>query len=804
MYKYSEALEASLEYFNGNDLSAKVFVDKYALKNPAGELTEKTPRDMHVRIAKEIAKVEKNKFKNPLSFETIFGYLDKFKKIIPQGSILYGCGNPYQYVTLSNCYVLNPPEDSYGGIHYTDQQLTQISKRRGGCGIDISNLRPNEAPTKNSSRTSTGIIPFMERYSNSIREVGQNGRRGALMITISVHHPQILDFAKVKLDTQKVTGANISIRLSNEFLKAVENNEQYEQRWPVDSEMPEYSKMVSAKDVWNEIILCAHTMAEPGLLFWDNIIEESVADCYSDYGFKTVSTNPCSELPLSILDSCRLLLLNLFAYVNSPFTDNASFDWIQFAADTQIAQRLLDDIIDIEISHLEKIINKIENDPEPDYIKANELALWENILKTCREGRRTGLGITALGDTLAALGIKYSDRLDLVDELYSCLKINSYRSSVEMAKELGPFEHWDWELEKDNPFIARIGQENPSLYEDIKRFGRRNIANLTTAPAGTVSLLAAIGEEYGTTSGIEPAFMLDYLRRKKINPTDKHAKVSFVDPSGDSWEEFTVYHPGVKEWMRITGKTDIKESPYYGACANDINWEKRVQLQSVAQKHIDHAISSTINLPATVSVDEVKKIYEAAWKMGCKGITVYRDGCRTGVLVSNKETPKKTEDRPKEVPCDVYHISVKGKEYFVLVGIINDQPYEVFAGKNGFLKKKIKSGAIKKIRGGLYKATFEDDTELVPLTSMCDADEEAITRLTSVALRNGTDIHEIVVQLEKINGDMTSFAKSIARALKKYIPDGTEEKSACPECSGKVIRSSGCVSCQSCGWSKCT
>lgn len=851
IYSYEEALAASKSYFNNSELPAKVFVDKYALRDKQNNLLESNPADMHKRIATELARIEAGKFSQPLSYDTIFSYLDRFKKIIPQGSILYGMGNYSQYVTLSNCYVLDEMLDSYGGIHYADEQISQISKRRGGCGTSLDHLRPAGMITKNSSRTTTGIIPFAERLSNSIREVGQNGRRGALMLTLNVHHPQILDFAKVKLDTTKVTGANLSVKLTDEFLNAVENNTEYEQRWPVggfthntDGTLaPTMSRMVPAREVWNEIIKCAHEMAEPGLLFWDNIIKESPADCYSSMGFETIGTNPCSELPLSALDSCRLLLLNLMAYVKYPFLSNAHFDFLEFYKDTQIAQRLLDDIIDIELEHIDRILAKIDSDPEPEYLKATERRIWEKVRLSCFNGRRTGLGPTALGDCLAALGIKYGsdESIAMVEKIYQVMKFGSYRSSCDMAKELGSFPVWDWELEKDNPFIQRIGQENnlwlgqdglfeqmqidmfnklspngEELLNDIKKYGRRNIANLTTAPAGSMSIMAFAGikqsyekgDVFGTSSGIEPAFKLDYTRRKKVNPNDEGVRIDFVDPNGDSWQEFKIYHPAVEIWMSKNLGFELTDSPWYGCCAEDIDWTQRVKLQAAAQRHVDHAISSTINLPEDVTVEKVAEIYETAWKSGCKGMTVYRKNCRTGVLIEDKpkaEEKKDVDARPKHVDCDVHHVSVKGKEYFVLVGMIDDKPYEVFAGRNGFLKKKIKHGTVTRVRKGYYKAEFEDGTELVPLTAASDEHEEAMTRLISTALHHGTEVSAIVNQLEKINGDMYGFTRAVSRALKKYIPDGTEIKGeVCPECAQEtIIRNSGCATCSNCSWSKC-
>lgn len=819
MYSYDEALEGSIEYFDGDELAAKVFVDKYALRNNNGDILEKTPYDMHKRLAKEFARIEKKKFKKPLSESKIFNLFNGFKYIVPQGSPMTAIGNPYYLMSISNCFVVEPPEDSYGGIHKADEELSQISKRRGGVGIDISKFRPSGTPTKNSSKTSSGIIPFLERYSNSIREVGQGGRRGALMVTLSVHHPEVLDFARVKLDRTKVTGANISIRLSDEFLKAVEADEVYEQRWPVNSKNPQISKLVNAREVWNEIIKCAHEMAEPGLLFWDNILRESPADCYPL--FITVCTNPCSELPLCSDDSCRLILQNLISYVIKAFTKDAYIDFKLLYEHAQLMQRLADDMIDIELEQIDKIIAKIKSDPEHKNLKRVELELWQRIRVKCESGRRTGCGITGLADALAALGVKYGseESIQFVDQIYKTIKFGCYRSSVDMAEELGPFSVWDKELEKNNIFLNRIKEEDieygtiivdnirttgylwgEDLYDDMQKYGRRNISLLTTAPAGTVSI------ETQTSSGIEPVFMLSYTRRKKINHNDKDKKVDFVDQSGDKWEEFTVYHPQVKKWMDITGEIDITKSPWYGCCAADIDWTQRVKLQAAAQKHVDHGISSTINLPQDVTVDKVKEIYETAWKSGLKGITVYREGCRDGVLVTDKKGIKKNNapERPKELECDVHHLTVRGKPYFVLIGKLNGEPYEVFAGRNGIIEKNVKIGKIIKVKKNFYKAILDDETELSPVTLGCDEHEEALTRMTSMVLRHGANIEFVVEQLGKVEGDFTNFAKSIARTLKKYIPHSTISSEECPDCNVKLVYENGCQVCKSCGFSKCS
>jgi ribonucleoside-diphosphate reductase alpha chain len=810
MYSYDEAYKASLEYFNGDELASKVFVDKYALRDNEDNLLELTPTDMHWRLANEFARIEKSKYVKALTKQEIFDLLDHFKYIVPQGSILYGCGNYHQYVSISNCFLTELPLDSYASILRTDEQLVNISKRRGGCGVNISNLRPNGSPTKNAARTSTGIIPFMERYSNSIREVGQNSRRGALLIALNCHHPQVLDFIKVKNDRTKVTGANISLLLTDEFMSAVEKDEKYELRFPIDSKVPKFSKMVKAREVWNEIVKNAHEHAEPGLVFYDTIKKYTPADCYPEY--KSEGLNPCAELNLSPLDSCRLLLLNLFSYVVNPFTKSAYFDYKLFYQHAQLAQRLMDDVVDLEAESVQSIIDKVNSDPEPLYIKRNELDMWAKILKNCVEGRRTGTGLTGLADTLAGLNVKYDsvDGITYANEIYKTLQLGCYRSSVDMAKELGAFKIWDKELEKDHLYLTAIKDKiivlnekecinGEDIYNDMQKYGRRNIALLTSSPAGSMSCLTQ------TSSGLEPCFKLKYTRRKKGNPGDNDFRVDFVDKSGDSWMEFDIFHHKLQMWMDITGKTDIKESPWYNCCAEDIRWQKRIELQSIIQKHICHSISSTINLPESVSIDIVKQIYEEAWKSQLKGITVYRQNSRTGVLVS-KEVEVQNK-RPREIPCDVHHVMVKGSQYVVLIGLLNNRPYEIFACKNNILPNKIKTGKIIRKRQGFYKAVFDGfDEELAPITSFCDNTEEAITRLSSALLRNGNDINLVITQLEKVGGnnaEIHSFVKSIAKALKKYIPDNTEiEGELCPECGGKLIRVEGCKSC-SCGWSKC-
>jgi ribonucleoside-diphosphate reductase alpha chain len=811
VYAYNEALISSQEYFGGDEFPAKVFLDKYALRNDKLELLESTPDEMFHRVATELARIEKKKFKKPLTYDEIMSYIKGFKKIIPQGSPLSGIGNPYQFVTISNCYVVESPPDSYAGIMKTDEEIVQISKRRGGVGTDVSHLRPNGTPTTNAARTSTGIIPFMQRYSDSIREVAQNGRRGALMLTCSIHHPEILDFAKCKRDLTKVTGANISIRLSDEFLQAVKDGTDYEMRWPVDSKKPVISEMIDARRVWMEIIENAHATAEPGLLFWDNIIRESPADCYAEFGYRTTSTNPCGELPLCPYDSCRLLLLNLYSYVKNPFTSKSYFDYDEFYADAQVAQRFMDDLIDIELEMIERIIAKIKKDPESQTVKSRELELWHRMKDACANGRRTGTGITALGDTIAALGYKYGSTksIEVTEEIYKTLKLGAYRSSVDMAKELGHFKVWDHNLEKNNPFLLRIKEEDPRLWKDMKEYGRRNISLLTTAPAGTVSI------EAQTTSGVEPVYLLMMIRRKKVNPNDEGARVDYRDETGDCWQEFTVFHPKVQEWMEVTGKTDIKESPWYGCCAEDINWTSRVKLQAAAQRHVDHSISSTVNLPEDVTVEEVSKIYQTAWEAGTKGVTVYRKNCRSGVLVEKKEVQEEmiqyhdAPKRPEELPCDVYHVSVKGHPYFVLVGTLFGEPYEIFVGddKDKLISRSIKKGVIKKHRRGKYGLfnPLDPDNIIHPdIAKYIGDDYEGQTRLISTSLRHGVSVSFVVHQLEKIEGDMMSFNKACARVLKKYIKDGEAVSGEeCPECRSQLARKDGCIQCVSCGWSKC-
>jgi ribonucleoside-diphosphate reductase alpha chain len=814
MYSYQEALEDSKNYFSNEELPAKVFIDKYALRDNSGNILESNPSQTHRRLAKEFARIEKNKFQDPMTEDEIFDLFYKFNALIPQGSPIAAIGNPHQFLSSSNCFVLDSPVDSYGGILKTDQELVQISKRRGGIGIDLSNLRPTGSPTLNSSRTSTGIRSWMNRYSNSIREVGQGGRRGALMLTLSVHHPDIVDFITAKDDGVSVTGANISVRVSDEFLEAVKNNIEYELRFPKME-----TKMVSAKEIWDKMMFSAWNRAEPGILFWDRIKSESPADCYEN--FQTVSTNPCGEITLSPNDSCRLLAINLFSCIVNPYYEDSYFDFKKLYDLAITGQRLLDDLIDLEIEKINEIIAKIKKDPEDKEVKQLEIDLWKKILKACENGRRTGLGITAIGDVIAANGLKYGsdESIAFVEKVYKTLKFGSYKSSVEMAKELGPFPDWDWDKEKDNPFLLRIKDEcidldNPlgvmlgkTLYEDMSKYGRRNIANLTTAPTGTISILAGIKIietwYHNISSGIEPVYLLAMTRRKKGNPGDKEFRSDFVDPNGDHWMEFTVYHSPLQGWMDVTGNTEIDEScPYVGATAPEIDWVQRVKLQSAAQRHVDHSISSTVNIPNETTQEEVEKIYRAAWENGCKGVTIYRDGCRTGVLIKKEESKilrTNATKRPKSLKCDIHTISVNKNKFTVIVGLLEGSPYEVFCVKDYI--ETAKHGELIKLNKSKYKLVSEEHQ--IELSNLLDDDaQNALMRMMSAALRHGADIQFIVEQLQKTNGDMTSMSKSVARALKKYIKDNTYSNEKC-SCGEKLIYQEGCLVCKSCGYSKC-
>jgi ribonucleoside-diphosphate reductase alpha chain len=831
-HSYSQVFEASVEYFQGDEFAAKVFVDKYALQNLKGEYLELTPTDMHHRLAKEFARIEQ-KYPNPLSEDIIFSLIDRFKFIVPQGSPMSAIGNPYQLQSLSNCFVIQGVNshklDSYGGIMLADQELAQIMKRRGGVGLDISGIRPKGVITANSAKTTDGIGVFMERFSNTCREVAQNGRRGAEMQTISVNHPEIETFINIKRDLKKVTGANISIRLTDEFMAAVKNNREYILRWPVEAQPAEakVTKKVKAKDIWDQIIDSAWTSAEPGLLFWDTVKKHTPSDIYAAFGHDSISTNPCGEIVLPAYDACRLLVLNLSSYVSNPFSSNASFDFKKFHQHTIVAQRLMDDVIELEIECIDRILAKIEADPEPPEAKSVEMNLWNKIRAMNTSGRRTGLGVTALGDSLAMMGIKYGSKesIEMTRKIYRALAVGSHTSSCVMAKERGAFPIFDYKLEKSHQYLNELIKDcGPEVVKMWKKTGRRNIANTTTAPAGSVSALTQ------TTSGIEPVYLLSYVRRKKHNPSDKNARIDFVDAMGDSWQEFTVYHHGVKRWMEVSGETDITKSPYFGATSNEIDWVASVDLQAAAQESIDHSISKTCNLPETATKDMVSQVYLRAWEKGCKGFTVYRDKCRDGVLISKSESQKKVDGRPAEIeivmapkrpvelPCEIKKVRISGEVWTIFVGMLNGQPYEVFGGLSKYvdIPNKHKMGKIAKNGkvDGLttYNLLLGEGDDAMLIKDIANVFENAnfgaFTRTISLALRHGTPVQYVVEQLLKDkHSDITSFSKVAARVLKSYIQDGTKStmERKCPQCSkeNSFAYQEKCLTCTNCGWSKC-
>ncbi|MFA7490360.1 MAG: adenosylcobalamin-dependent ribonucleoside-diphosphate reductase [Mariniphaga sp.] len=833
-YSQEEAVKSSLSYFRGDDLAARVWVNKYALKDSFGNIFERTPDDMHRRLAKEIARIEK-RYSNPLTEGEIFNVLKDFRYIVPQGGPMTGIGNEYQIASLSNCFVVgnNGESDSYGGIMKIDQEQVQLMKRRGGVGHDLSHIRPKGSPVKNSALTSTGIVPFMERYSNSTREVAQDGRRGALMLSVSIKHPDSESFIDAKLEQGKVTGANVSVKIEDNFMKAVEAGESYEQAYPIYSSAPIYKKEIDAGRLWNKIVKNAWQSAEPGILFWDTIIKESVPDCYADLGYRTVSTNPCGEIPLCPYDSCRLLAINLYSYVNHPFTKNASFDFELFKEHIHYAQRIMDDIIDLELEKIDAILAKINADPEEEEIKAVEKRLWENISKKAKEGRRTGIGITAEGDMLAALGLEYGSDIatDFSEEVHKTVALEAYRSSVFLAKERGPFAIYDTERERKNPFINRLKNADTALYEEMAKYGRRNIALLTIAPTGTTSLMTQ------TTSGIEPVFLPVYKRRRKVNPNDKDVRVDFVDEVGDHWEEFIVFHQKFKTWMEVNGhdinreysqeELDelVKESPYYKATSNDVDWLSKVRMQGRIQKWVDHSISVTINLPSNATEELVGQLYFEAWKSGCKGVTVYRDGSRSGVLVAGNGTEKKKSGfptkRPEILEADVVRFQNNKEKWIAFIGLMDNKPYEIFTGLSDdedgiLLPRSITHGYIIKsydaddnsrydfqyVNKRGYKTTIEG------LSYKFNPVFWNYAKLISGTLRHGMPIHkivELVTSLQLDNETINSWKAGVARALKKYIPDGTlAEDALCEECgSDEVVYQEGCLTCLSCGSSKC-
>ena len=834
-YSYNEAVQKSTVYFKGDSLAAGVWVNKYALKDSDGHIYELTPDAMHRRIAGELARIEK-KYPNPLSEEKIFSLLQNFKYIVPQGSPMAGIGNPFQIGSLSNCFVIgNRNADSYGGIMKVDEEQVQLMKRRGGVGHDLSHIRPKGSPVKNSALTSTGLVPFMERYSNSTREVAQDGRRGALMLSVSITHPDSEGFINAKLEEGKVTGANVSVKITDDFMKAVINNKPFTQKYPIESENPTYVKQTDARYLWNKIVHNAWRSAEPGILFWDTVIRESIPDCYADLGFTTVSTNPCGEIPLCPYDSCRLLAINLFGYVKNPFHADASFDFDLFKEHVHYAQRLMDDIIDLELEKIDAIIAKIQSDPEDQEVKNVELDLWKKIREKCIQGRRTGVGITAEGDMIAGLGYRYGtpEASDFSVKIHKTLAIEAYRSSGIMAGERGPFTVYDAKREANNPFIKRLFDADPSLKELMIKNGRRNIALLTIAPTGSVSLMTQ------TTSGIEPVFMVSYKRRKKVNPNDKNVKVDFVDEVGDHWEEYNVFHHKFEDWLAVNGydvkdvkrmkqedlNAIIEKSPYHKATANDVDWVAKVSMQGAVQKWVDHSISVTVNIPNDVTEDLVGQIYQTAWESGCKGITVYRDGSRSGVLVSDNKKDKESEfketnapKRPKVLDAEVVRFNNNSEKWVAVVGILHDRPYEIFTGKaEGFyLPPYVGKGRVikNKLSNGDKRYDFQfDDLDgykitIEGLSRSFNKEYWNYAKLISGILRHGMPLPSVVDVIDDMNlsGDnLHTWKNGLVRALKRFIPDGTKAQGRiCKSCKQEsVIYQEGCLICTHCGESKC-
>ena len=860
IYSFEEAFEASLEYFDGDQLAARVWVNKYAMKDSFGNIYEKSPEQMHWRIANEIARIEK-KYADPLSAQEIFELLDHFKYIVPAGSPMTGIGNNYQVASLSNCFVigLDGDADSYGGIMKIDEEQVQLMKRRGGVGHDLSHIRPKGSPVNNSALTSTGLVPFMERYSNSTREVAQDGRRGALMLSVSIKHPDSEAFIDAKMEEGKVTGANVSVKLDDEFMQAVVDNKSYIQQFPVNSDKPTVTKEISARMLWYKIVHNAWKSAEPGVLFWDTIVKESIPDCYADLGFTTVSTNPCGEIPLCPYDSCRLLSINLFSYVDNPFTENATFNYDKFAKHVQIAQRIMDDIVDLEMEKIELIMQKIDADPQSDEVKSTERHLWEKIQRKSAMGRRTGVGITAEGDMIAAMGLRYGtqEATDFSVNVHKTLALNAYRSSVTMAQQRGAFEIYDAKREEKNPFICRIKEADAQLYADMQKYGRRNIACLTIAPTGTTSLMTQ------TTSGIEPVFMPVYKRRRKVNPNDADVHVDYVDEVGDSFEEYIVYHRKFIEWMRINGydvekrytQEEIDElvakSPYYKATANDVDWLMKVRMQGAIQKWVDHSISVTVNLPNDVDEALVNKLYIEAWKSGCKGCTIYRDGSRSGVMIaaSKKERkeavvqnvaaekiadgadtelkdgscvpPQVTERRPHELECDVVRFQNNKEKWVAFVGLLNGHPYEIFTGlqddEEGIvLPKTVTHGKIIKQTNGdgthRYDFQFENKrgykTTVEGLSEKFNPEYWNYAKLISGVLRYRMPIDHVIKlvgSLQLNDQSINTWKVGVERALKKYITNGTTAVGQkCPVCGQEtLVYQEGCLICTNCGASRC-
>lgn len=841
-YIYEDVLREATAYFKGDTMAANVWINKYALKNSANHLFELTPADMHRRLASEIARIE-SKYPNPLSNDEIFQLLKDFKYIVPQGGPMAGIGNNFQISSLSNCFVIGSKgnSDSYGGILKIDQEQVQLMKRRGGVGHDLSHIRPTGSPVKNTALTSTGIVPFMERYSNSTREVAQDGRRGALMLSISIKHPDAEMFIDAKLEQGKVTGANVSVKMDDEFMNSVKNHTPYVQQFPVQSANPMVSKEIDAVELWNKIIHNAWRSAEPGVLFWDTVKREAVPDCYSDFGFATVSTNPCGEIPLCPYDSCRLIAVNLYSYVDNPFTQHATFNSSLFSQHARYALRIMDDIIDLELEKIDRILDKIVNDPEEEEIKAIEKNLWMNIREKCIQGRRTGIGITAEGDMLAALGLRYGsdDAISFSTEVHKMLALEACRSSVDLARDRGPFPIYSAELEKDNPFILRIKEADPVLYDDMTKFGRRNIAMLTIAPTGSVSICTR------TTSGIEPAFAVSYNRRRKVNPNDIDVKIDFVDEQGDSWEQYKVFHPKFEEWLTVNGYDThalrnysdeeldhlIAKSPYHQATSNDIDWLSKVKMQGAIQKWVDHSISVTVNVPKETTEDLVSQIYMTAWESGCKGMTIYRDGSREGVLF--KDEKKKENDereaafretsapkRPRVLDAEVLHFQNDAQKWVAVIGLLDNRPYEIFTGEaEGFLVPDwVKTGQV--IKNKLDETHSRYDFQYLNkygykvimegLSYEFDVQFWNYAKLISGILRHGMPIPFVVHLVDNLQFEAESintWKNGVVRALKKYIPDGTKiSKEKCPNCGERdtLEYREGCVTCTACGDSKCS
>ena len=849
-YSFDEAYQASLEYFAGDELAARVWVNKYAMKDSFGNIYEKSPEDMHWRIAREVARIER-KYPNPMSADEVFALLDHFRYIIPAGSPMTGIGNNYQVASLSNCFVigLDGDADSYGGIMRIDEEQVQLMKRRGGVGHDLSQLRPKGSPVNNSALTSTGLVPFMERYSNSTREVAQDGRRGALMLSVSIKHPDSEAFIDAKMTEGKVTGANVSVKLDDEFMQAAIDGKPYVQQFPIDSDAPIVKKEISASKLWEKIVHNAWKSAEPGVLFWDTILRESIPDCYADLGFRTVSTNPCGEIPLCPYDSCRLLAINLYAYVDKPFTKEAKFDYDKFAKHVAMAQRIMDDIVDLELEKIDAILDKIANDPQSDEVKETERHLWEKIKDKSGKGRRTGVGITAEGDMIAALGLRYGtqEATDLSVSVHRTLALSAYRSSVTMAKERGAFAVFCADRERNNPFLLRIKGADEQLYNDIMTYGRRNIACLTIAPTGTTSLMTQ------TTSGIEPVFMPVYKRRRKVNPGDTNVHVDFVDEVGDSFEEYIVYHKKFLEWMKINGidtekkytqeEIDalVERSPYYKATANDVDWLMKVKMQGEIQKWVDHSISVTVNLPNDVDEALVNRLYVEAWRSGCKGCTIYRDGSRSGVMISVSKKDKKskkddahtaempevqhiptvTEVRPKELECDVVRFQNNKEKWVAFVGLLDGYPYEIFTGlqddEEGIvLPKTVTKGKIIKQTNddGSHRYDFQFEnkrgykTTVEGLSEKFNPEYWNYAKLISGVLRYRMPIEHVIKlvgSLQLKSESINTWKIGVERALKKYIADGTQAKGkVCPVCGQEtLVYQEGCLICTNCGASRC-